>query len=315
VAALVTLSANPVGTATTTPVTGQPIVLSGHVTPNHPYQPVYIQQQNSLAGNGWSTIVKTFTGPGSSFSVPQRWTRPGIYTLRAVFKGDARNSAADSDNVTVTIQQRQNPTFTINSSSPIITDGQSVTISGVLYKPGSAASPVPDPTSTEVTLYGKTSDGSRRALATTTTASDGAYSFSQTPIHNEAYVVQTTLRPKRETATLYEGVQDVVTINGSSYQTPTANESITLTGSVEPDHTGHLIYLQSESSDDTWHNVDTAVVGTGSTYSFLYMLAQDGTLQLRARIYGGPENVGAASPAVPVLVAGEAPTSSLPPAS
>ncbi len=311
VSALVTLSATPVGGSTTTPVTGQTILFSGSVAPNHPFQAVYIQEQDSLAGNGWSTIVKTYTNAGSNYSVPHRWARPGIYTLRAVFKGDARNLAGDSDLVTVTIQQKQNARFTINSSSPIIADGQPVTISGVLYKP-TGATPKP---STQVTLYGMTSGGSWQALGTTITAANGSYSFTESPIHNEAYKVKVTLNPSRTTATLYEGVQDVVTINGSSYQTATVGETITLTGTVAPNHAGHVIYLQSETSDGNWHNVQAGIVTSGSTYSFPYTFGQAGTFDLRARIYGGPENVGAASNAVTVSVSGVAPLSTLPPAS
>ena len=54
----------------------------------------------------------------------------------------------------MTVEQKQVPGFTIHSSDPIITDGQSVTLSGVLDQPGSAT---PEP-STSVTLYGRIGD-------------------------------------------------------------------------------------------------------------------------------------------------------------
>ena len=94
VAALVSLTATPVHDASNTasvPVTGQTILLSGHVTPNHAYEPVAIQEQNPYNGDAWTTIATTYTGPGSNFQVPHTWARPGDYTLRAVFKTDARN--------------------------------------------------------------------------------------------------------------------------------------------------------------------------------------------------------------------------------
>ncbi len=317
VAALVSLAATSVPGTTLTPVTGQTTVLSGHVTPSHPFQKVLIQEQNSVAGNGWSTIATTFTGPGSNFTVPHRWAQAGIYTLRAVCNGDARNTTGDSDLVTVTIQQKQNVNFTINSSSPTVTEAQPVTISGVLYKAGSSTATTPGTPlkSTQVTLYGKTSSTTWTALGTVVTGTDGSYSFLEDPIHNTAYKVQVTLKPSRTTAVLYEGAQDVVTIAGSGYQTATVGETITLTGTVAPDHTGHVIYLQSESSDGSWHNVQAGIVASGSTYSFPYTFGQAGTFDLRARIYGGPENVGAASQAVTVAVSGVAPISTLSPAS
>jgi hypothetical protein len=306
VAALVTLAANPTAGAT-----GQAIAFSGQVAPDHPYQPVLIQEQDSLDGSGWSTIATAFTGPGSSFTVPHRWARPAIYTLRAVFKGDPRNVAGDSDFVTVTIQQKENPKFTINSSAPSIADGQSVTISGVLEK---ASTGLPEP-SIEVTLWGRTAGGGWQALHTTTTTPDGSYNFNQSPIHNIAYKVKTTLPSWRQTTVLHEGVEDVVTIGGSSYQTATVGGTLTLSGTVAPDHTGHVIYLQELDSAGAWHNIAAAIVASGSTYTFTQAFGEAGTFRLRARIYGGPENIGAASPVVTVIVSGLAPISTLPPAS
>lgn len=314
VAALVSLVASFVGSTPNAPVTGQTVLLSGHVTPNHAFEPVLVQEQNGLANNGWTTIRTAFTGGGSNFTVPYRWSRPGIYTLRAVFKGDTRNITGTSDDVTVDVTQKQNPLFTISSSSPIITDGQSVTISGVL----SSAPSTPE-ASTQVTLYGMTAGGSFQAIGTTVTGAAGNYSFPESPTANTAYKVQTTLKPtgkpRPTTATLYEGVQDVVTISGSQYQTATVGETIMLTGTVTPDHTGDVIYLQSLGSDGDWHNVATGVLASGSTYSFPDTFGQAGVFQLRTRIYGDPENVGAASKSVTITVMGVAPASTLPPAS
>jgi hypothetical protein len=303
VAALVSLASN-----TTDTVTGAPILFSGHVTPTHPFERVKLQQQDATNGNGWHTIATGFTGGGSNFFIPHRWRVPGVYTLRALFGPDARNVAGVSDTVTVTVEQKQNPTFTINSSSPIIPAGQSATISGVLYQPGSTT-PLG---STEVTLFARTASSPFHAVATKPTGTDGSYSFTDTPTHNTVYEVITTLKPRRHTALLFEGVQDVVsTPVGSS--TATVGGTVTFTGTVSPDHTGHLIYLQMLGPDGRWHIVDAGVLGTGSAYSFTPTFGQPGTFQLRARIFGGPENVGGASQAVTVTVSGVA--ASLPPAS
>jgi hypothetical protein len=62
-----------------------------------------------------------------------------------------------------------------------------------------------------------------------------------------------------------------------------------------------------------WRNVATGIIAGGSTYSFTYTFAETGDTQLRARIYGGPENIGAAPP-VTVAVNGVAPVTSLLPA-
>jgi len=304
VQALVSLASN-----TMTANTGQAVVFTGHITPYHPFQRVLLQEQNSLSGNGWATIAKTFTGGGSNFMVPHRWRAPGTYTLRAVFPGDRRNIAGDSDQITVTIQQKQVPSFTINSSNPIIPDGGSTAISGILYQKGSTTTPAP---STEVTLWGSTAGGAWQSLATTPTSStNGSYSFPVSPNNNTAYEVKTTLPPTRHSAVLYEGVQDVVTIVPGSLTGQVGGTEM-LNGTVSPNHTGHLIYLQQLGSDGNWHDVNAGVVESGSAYSFSYTFNQAGTVQLRARIFGGPENIGGASPTVSIVVTGVLPVGSLP---
>jgi hypothetical protein len=306
VAALVSLSSDK-----TAADTGQAVVFSGHVSPTHVFERVKLQEQTSLSGNGWSTIATTYTGAASNFSVPHRWAVPGIYTLRAVFPGDARNLEGDSDSVTLIITQKQVPSFTINSSAPIIPIGQSVTISGVLYRSGSTVTVDP---STQVTLYGKPVGGTSVALATALTGPDGSYSFPQSPSHNEVYNVGTAILPTRVSASLFEGVQDAVTV-GASSPTGTVGGTVSLSGTVSPDHTGHVIYLQRLGSDGYWHDVATRVVNTGSTFSFTYTFGEAGTIQLRGRIFGGPENVGGASAPVAIVVSGVASISALPPAS
>jgi len=300
VAALVSLSSSR-GTA----VTGQTIVFTGNVSPAHPYEPVKLEEQNGLFGNVWTTLATTYTDARSNFGLSHSWALPGDYTLRAVFPSDARNLEGDSDSITVAVQQREHALFTINSSDPIITAGQSVTISGALYS--SASTPEP---STAVGLYGGKPGNAMELLATTVTGSDGSYSFTQSPVHNEVYLVATTSKPRRMTANLYEGVQDVVTISASS-TTSEQGGSVTLSGTVTPDHAGHLIYLQLEGIHGFWHNVATGVVASGSTYSFTYTFGGDGTVQLRARIYGGPENIGAASSTVTITVSGVEPVAIL----
>ncbi len=295
VAAVVSFSASK-----TNAVTGERIVFTGNVSPSHPYQLVKVEEQNGLFGNVWTTIASTYTDAGSNFDLSHSWALPGDYTLRAVFPGDARNLEGDSDSITVSVQQKQHGLFTINSSDPIIAAGGSVTIYGTLYSSGSTPEP-----STAVGLYGGKPGGTKELLARTITGPDGSYSFTRSPVHNKVYLVATISKPLRETANLYEGVQDVLTILASS-TTSEQGGNVTLSGTVTPDHAGHLIYLQVLGTHGFWHNVAAGVVASGSTYSFTYTFGDDGTVQLRARIYGGPENIGGASSAVTITVSGVA---------
>lgn len=298
VAAEVTLAAGAPGS-----ITGEPIVFSGGVTPSHPFQPVLLQEQNPLTGNGWVTIARTFTNGASHFSVPHRWFAPGIYSLQAVFPGDPRNIRAASGNpVSVTITQRQHPYFTINASPSIIPFRSSVTISGVLYRGGTTQ---PEP-NVAVELLARTAGQPFQGVADTVTGADGSYSFTQAPERNTVYRVVTLAKPLRGTAPAFVGVQDTLTFSASS-ATGEVGGSDTFSGTVAPDQTGQIIYLQRLGDDGNWHNVAAAVVGAGSAYSLSYTFSQEGSFQFRSRIYGSPANIGAASSPVTVVVSGVSP--------
>jgi hypothetical protein len=293
VAALVSLAASaPTG------FTRHPLVFSGHVSPGHAGAPVLLQEQTA-SGTGWTTLKRDRVGAGSDYNITYAWRVPGAYDVRVLFPGDARNVAAPSDPVTVVIQQTEVPDFTIATSDPVVANGQAVTISGVLDQAGTTA---PEP-ATSVSLFGREPGTTPfREITTTTTGADGSYSFADVTSHaNELYQVRTTFAPVRDTAVLFEGVQDVVTMQASS-QTSTVDGHITFTGSVSPDKAGHVIYLQKLGRDDNWHTVAVRFVTNGSTFRFGWTFGAAGTKQFRARITGGPANVGGASAPVTIDV-------------
>jgi hypothetical protein len=302
VAALVSLAADaPAG------LTRQPLVFSGHITPGHAGSPVLLQEQNA-AGTKWHTIKRGRVGAGSNYNISYAWRVPGAYDVRALFPGDVRNTAAPSDPVTVVIQQTEVPGFTINTSDPIVANGQPVTISGVLDQAGTTT---PEP-GTSVSLFGRVPGQTPfKEITTTTTGTDGSYSFTNVKsTTNQLYQVRTTFAPKRQSAVLFEGVQDVLTMQASS-QTSTVDGHITFSGSVSPDKAGHVIYLEKLGKDDNWHIVEVRFVNNASTFRFGWTFGTAGTKTFRARIIGGPVNVGAASPPVTIDVT-QPPLSSLP---
>ena len=220
-----------------------------------------------------------------------------------------RNIAGASDSVTVAIQQKEKPDFTINTSAPIIPAGTSATISGILSMP---AATTPDP-SVMVTLWGHTVGASYAPVSSTTTGTDGSYSFPVTPTRNETYQVRTSFAPVRASAQLFEGVQDTVGITASS-TTSAVGQTVMFTGSVSPDKAGHVIYLERLGVDTHYHVVAIGVVNASSAYQFAWTFGTPGTKTFRVRVPGGPENVGGNS--TPVAVAVSLPAvSSLPPAS
>jgi hypothetical protein len=306
VASTLTLSES--SSATTT---GSKVLFTGSVYPAHPGQTVDIQEQDSTHGDGWRTIAEGRTNAASAFSIAHAFRTAGDDTLRAFLPGNDRNIAGSSDATTLEVQQTENPAFTINTSAAEITTGTPVTISGTLYAPGSTTTP---DAAVGVTLYGRTVGGHFAELATSVTGVDGSYSFPETPAANMVYKVETAASASVHTANLYEAVSDTVTLSASA-TSATVGTPVDFSGTVTPDHTGHAIYLQVLTAKGGWQDVQGQSVGSGSRYDFSYAFGQPGTYTVRARIFGGPDNVGAGSTPVTVTVAGDAAASSLPAAS
>jgi hypothetical protein len=292
--------------------TAKPILFTGHVTPNHAFERVFLQKQNA-SGDDWSTVATGFIGPGSNYTISHRFRIPDAYTLRVVFRGDARNTRSVSDSVNVLIQQAQVPGFSIETSSPIVEEGGSTVISGVLDQPGTTT---PEPGAV-VQLWGRHPGQPSRVLADTTTGQDGRYAFNQAGLATNTVHYVTTLRlphsPRRHSARLFEGVKDLVSMQASPSST-TTGQTVTFDGTVLPDKAGEVIYLQRLGKDGDFHTVEVGFVRYNSTFEFRWTLGSPGTDTFRARIASDGENIGASSPPVSVTATAPAATS-LPPAS
>lgn len=293
-------------------VTDEPVNFTGSVAPNHAGNRVLLQEQSGPLGNTWKTLKGGILNGASQFSIDYRFKIPGDHTVRIFFAADARNIASASDPVTVTVQQREVPSFTINTSAPIIPatgTGSAATISGILSMPGGTT---PDP-GVMVTLWGHTAGAAFAPVGNTTTGTDGSYSFTVTPQHNTVYQVRTAFAPKRVSAKLFEGVQDVVTITPSS-TTSAVGQSVTFTGSVTPDKAGHVIELERLDANGHYAVVAVGFVNASSAYQFTWTFGAAGAKTFRVYVPGGPENVGGYSPSAAITVS-LPPVTSLPPAS
>jgi plastocyanin len=133
-------------------------------------------------------------------------------------------------------------------------------------------------------------------------------------VSNTVYQVRTTLAPRRHSAVLFEGVQDVLTLTPSS-TTSEVGGQVTFTGTVLPDKAGHVIYLQRLGADGDWLGEEIRLVTNASTFQFAWTFGKAGTYQFRARITGGDGNIGGASAPVTIQVAPTTNPSALPPAS
>ncbi len=302
VAALVTLNES-----TSSAVTGKRVVFTGHVTPAHAFQRVLLQQQLG-SSDDWRTLRTALLGPRSNYAVAYSWRTPGERDIRVVLPGDARNIRSSSDAVQLTIQQKQVTGFTITSSNPIQSYGQPVKISGVLT-PGPTAQPA------FVQLWGRPAlGGPFRFMGQSPVGANGAYSFTVTPTVNTVYQARAPFGAHRASAALWQGVHDVLTMTPSS-PTSTVGGTVIFSGTVIPDKTNHVVYLQRRGADGDWHSVETRFVGFGSTFHFGWTFGKAGTFEFRARIYSDGRNVGSASAPVTITVSGLAPVNTLPPTS
>jgi hypothetical protein len=305
VAAQVTLSGSTEGSL----LTGYPnrVTFTGTVSPADVGARVILQRQNALTGNQWRRIDSGVVESTGDFTITHTFVVPGDANLRVLVRSQGRNVPSESGVLADTVSQAQNPELTIQASADPIASGEAVTISGKLaVGPGRS-----------LTLMAHSAHQHGFApVAQTTSNSAGEYSFpAQSLVNSTFYRVDAgqIVCPSGEacpaleykpvsSAVLYEGVRDVLTAQASP-TTVQAGESVTFSGAVSPDHTGHVIYLERQDARGAgFHVIQLSFVGLGSSYSIVHRFYDAGSKVLRVFIPGGPENQGAASQPVTIQV-------------
>jgi hypothetical protein len=274
-------------------LTNHPITFTGKITPGAPHvgERAILQAATGVNGSGWRNIDRGRIGPGGAYSIRHNFRQDGERTLRVIIRADRFNLRGESTPVDIDVQQTQNPQFTLAPSADPIDVGAPVTLTGTLAGPNNAGQPV--------TLFAHEWNTQYTPVAATITDANGNYSFTQTPIHNTVYQVRAG--GGRHTAQVFEGVRDVVTITPSA-TTSTVGGSVTFTGAVAPNKVGHVIYLQRQGNDGTFHTIAVGTVGALSRYSFTHTFGSPGTKVFRTFVPGGPVNHAGASPAVTITV-------------
>ena len=255
---------------------------SGTVSPRYAGRGVRLQRQDADRGNRWHTIDRGRVAGDGSFSIRHTFRVPGSANVRVLVPRTRRHLASPSNVIGYEVSQAQNPALTLQPSANPIGAGQPVTLSGTVAN--GAGQPV--------MLYARTRGHKFAQVAQTVAGTDGGYSFAQAPLFNTLYQVRAA---GKRSAQVFEGVRDVLTATVSS-SSVTAGQSVTFSGTVTPDKTGHVIYLQRRNaSGNGFHTVKVAFVGPGSAYSITRRLSVPGTKTFRVFIPGGPVNQGAAS--------------------
>lgn len=311
VAAQVTLTGPPEGTQIFTGAPNQE-TFSGTVNPADVGARVILQRQNAVTGNEWHRIGIGQVEAGGNYSITHTFRVPGDASIRVLVRSDGLNIPSESNILEYEISQAQNPNLTINASADPISYGQSVTISGVLA--GGVSHPV--------TLEARTVHQHGFApVAEAITDASGNYSFpAQAPVNSTLYRVIATnpkcdirvCKASLKSAVLYEGVRDVLTAEVSA-STIQAGQALTFKGTVAPDHSGHVIYLERQNAAGTgFHVVQVGYVLPGSTYSIVHQFYVPGTKIVRIDIPGGPDNGRAVSQLFTIVVT-PAPASAITP--
>ena len=92
--------------------TRHPITFTGQVSPGHAGQLVELQAQKGNSTQ-WHTIKTVKLSGSSTYSIPFAWRFPGQRNVRAVFRGDPRNTRGVSSVSTVIVEQTEVPNFKI----------------------------------------------------------------------------------------------------------------------------------------------------------------------------------------------------------
>jgi hypothetical protein len=321
VAAQVTLTGPPEGTQIETGAPNKE-TFSGTVTPGTDVGArVILQRQNAVSGEEWHRIGVGQVMAGGTYSITHIFRVPGDASIRVLVRSDGLNIPSASTPLDYEISQAQNPSLTISSSADPITYGQSVTISGVVAG-ATAGHPI--------TLLARTVHQHGFApVAEATTDPSGNYSFAaQTPVNSTLYRVRSAdpscanapanvhacKTRQLKSAVLYEGVKDILTAEVSA-TTIQAGQALEFKGTVAPDHTGHVIYLERQDATGSgFHVVQVGHVLPGSTYLLIHQVYVPGTKVFRIDIPGGPDNGRAVSQLFTVQVT-PAPASALTPES
>jgi hypothetical protein len=277
------------------------VTFTGNVLPADAGARVLLQRQDATTGSRWHHIDSGIVDAAGNFTIAHTFIVPGDANIRVLVRSEGRNIPSPSNVLVYSISQAQNPALTIQASADPIAFGEAVTISGKL-----ASGP-----NQPVTLLSRTrrQHGFARVAQVSTNAA-GEYSFPpQTPVNSTFYQVVGSGQPclvrrgrvrhckaeRLSSAVLYEGVKDVLTAQVSATTVP-AGQTVTFSGTVSPDHTGHVIYLERQNAHGPgFHVIQVTFVGAGSIYSIVHRFYVPGTKVLRVYIPGGPENQGAAS--------------------
>jgi hypothetical protein len=267
---------------------------SAHVSWTNPtatdYAATVVRYLPGSRAPGLATVGHlAYTGRGTSVDIAGL-SAGKAYTF-AVFTYDGTGNVSSARAVTIQGPARQKIAITPTT----ITYGSSASVTGALTDVDGV------PLAGATTRLQSRSPGAATwtTVSTLTTSSTGTVSASVKPSANREYRLisdATSAYAAASSATVLVQVRQKVTaaLNDSSI---TLGQSVTITGSVAPNHAGQTVILQRYSSG-AWQTVKSATLTSTSTYSFSYKPGSAGTRTLR--VYR-PADAGHASGTSPTM--------------
>lgn len=239
--------------------------------------PVALQSSFAPTTEQWKTIAYGRVDAQGTFSITRGFRRPGERWIRAVVGLVGGYVPGASEAVAYDVLGRQNPALTVESSAPVVSYGQTVTIGGTSAQ--GAGQPV--------TLLARTTRGGFHQVLTATTGEGGRYSFTQQPLQRTWYEV-------REGSTRSNPLMQDVAVTLTPTTPPAsieAGQQVTFTGSLAPATTGERVALELENASGVgFHVIAGAPVEDGGyAIPYTFLSAANHTLRIATEAAPGLE--------------------------
>lgn len=257
------------------------------------YAATVVRYLPSSQAPGLATVGRlAYTGSGTSVDVSGLSARTYAF---AVFTYDSTGNVSRARVVSVRGSARQK----ITVAPTTITYGSSASVTGVLTDLDG------------VPLAGRTTRLQSRppgtatwtTVRTLTTSSTGTVSTSVKPSANREYRLisdATSAYAAAASAAVLVKVRQKVTA-ALSASSIAFGQTVTIKGSVAPNHAGKSVILQRYYSG-AWHTVKTATLTSTSTYSFSYRPGSTGTRTLRVYRPADADHAAGTSPTMKLTI-------------
>lgn len=236
--------------------------------------PVTLQSSFTPTTEQWKTIAYARVDAQGGFSITRSFRLPGERWIRAIVRPASGYVTGASEPVAYDVPGPQNPALTIESSAPLVSYGQSVTVSG------SSARGAGQP----VTLLARTAAGGFQQVLAGTTGEGGRYSFAQQPLQRTWYEVR---EGSVRSAALTQDVGVALTPTAPPASSE-AGQQVTFTGSVAPAAAGERVALERETASGLGFRVIASAQVQAGAYAIPYTFPSAGSYTLRIVTQAAP---------------------------